>query len=68
MLFSSYTEPFSNAPSYRSMPLDWLKENQIGKDYYKPFLEYSATVLTKPQQIEIFERLGSEWIVAKDTN
>jgi len=50
------------------MPLDWLKENQIGKDYYKPFLEYSATVLTKPQQIEIFERLGSEWIVAKDTN
>ena len=47
--------------------MDWLKENQVGKQYYRDFEAATDSMLLKPMKPDFYERLGPDFWHVKDS-
>lgn len=45
---------------------EWFFENQLNKDYMKPYTEATDGLLVGGKQFEIVERFGGDWAVSKE--
>lgn len=39
-----------------------LLQVQLKKDYYKPYYASITPMLMKPIEVEVFDRIGGEWV------
>ncbi|KAK4059006.1 hypothetical protein Trihar35433_11267 [Trichoderma harzianum] len=51
-----------------SKDVQWFKEVQLTKAYYRPYLEATEPMWIKPRSIKYFERFSGEWLTVKPEN
>ncbi|KAI1270756.1 hypothetical protein F5Y18DRAFT_422255 [Xylariaceae sp. FL1019] len=54
----SWVENWSKSP-------EWLLENQLSKDYYKPYFAITEPMFLKPREFQILERTGPDFFMVK---
>ncbi|OAQ60544.1 antibiotic biosynthesis monooxygenase domain-containing protein [Pochonia chlamydosporia 170] len=47
---------------------EWFLENQLTKEYYKPYLDITEPMWIKPRTFNFFGRSSKEWTTVKEGN
>ncbi|KAJ5642199.1 hypothetical protein N7490_006199 [Penicillium lividum] len=45
---------------------EWFMENQVTKDYYKPYFAATEPLFVKPREFKIYNRLGADYFMVKE--
>jgi quinol monooxygenase YgiN len=63
-----FREVICGSPAIYNLLTTYATQNQLTKEYYKPYLEATQPMWVKDRKLNFFERFSKEWTMVKAIN